>query len=91
MRLLPLRPGNSLAAPNAALSMGFSPLRVPSWLPSKLRGFWFVPRWVCPPSVLAFWSYKQTKPAQAMALRSLSPVFGRPRGGRQGDHGVFSG
>jgi len=55
---------------------GLQTTRFPSWLPSKLRGFWFFPRWVClPPSVLAFWSYKLTKPAQAMELRSLSPVF----------------
>ncbi len=47
-----------------------SATRFPSWLPSKLRGFWFFPRWVClPPSVLAFWSYKLTKPGQ---LRSFA-------------------
>src|SRR3990172_2372797 len=40
---------------------GLQLIRFPSWLPSKLRGFWFLPRWGCLPlSVLAFWSYKQT-------------------------------
>jgi len=42
-------------------------------LPSKLRGFWFFPRWVClPPSVLAFWSYKLTEPGQ---LRSFAAIL----------------
>ena len=51
-------------------------IRFPSWLPSKLRGFWFFPRWVCLPlNVLAFWPYKLTKPEHNSELRSLTPVF----------------
>jgi hypothetical protein len=42
---------------------GLQLTRFPSWLPSKLRGFWFFPQWAyLPPSVLAFWSYKLTSP-----------------------------
>jgi len=44
-----------------------------------------LPRWVyLPLSVLAFWSYKQTKPAQAIELRSLSPGCWADGGGVNG-------
>jgi hypothetical protein len=47
--------------PQSGFVDGLQLTRFPVWLPSKLRGFWFFPRWVClPPSVLAFWSYKLT-------------------------------
>src|SRR3970040_830815 len=48
--------------PQSGVVDGLQLIRFPSWLPSKLRGFWFLPRWVCLPlSVLASWSYKLTK------------------------------
>ncbi len=51
--------------PQSGFVDGLQLTRFPSWQPSKLRGFWFFPRWVyIPPSVLAFWSYKLTKPGE---------------------------
>ena len=67
---------------------GLQLIRFPSWLPSKLRGFWFLPRWVyLPLSVLAFWSYKLTKPGQNGASQLISSVR-RTVAGSAGGEGV---
>lgn len=63
--------------PQSGVVDGLQLTRFPSWLPSKLRGLWFFPRWVyLPPSVLAFWSYKLTKPGTIGASQPVSRVFG---------------
>jgi len=38
-----------LAIPKMASVDGLQFVRFPSWLPSKLRGFWLLPRWDCLP------------------------------------------
>lgn len=61
--------------PQSGFVDGLQLIRFPSWLPSKLRGFWLLPRWVyLPPSVLAFWSYKLTKPGTIGASQLNSSV-----------------
>ena len=60
--------------PQSGFVDGLQLTRFPSWLPSKLRGFWFFPRWVyLPPSVLAFWSYQLTKLRAAPVLQAEVP------------------
>ena len=62
MRSLSLRPGDSLTTPKVALSMGYRSFGFSSCLPSKLLGFWFLPRWDwLPLTVLASWPYRPIK------------------------------
>ena len=44
LRSLSLRPGDSLTHPEDGLVDGLQDIRFPSCLPSKLRGFWLLPR-----------------------------------------------
>ena len=43
-RLLTLRPGDSLAILSDGFVDRLQPIRFPSWLLSKLRGLWLLPR-----------------------------------------------